>query len=291
MKKHDVNFKRNFKISDISSIKIGGVADMIVYPKSEEELILTVDFLVFNSVSYKVIGKMTNILASDDGFKGVLISTKFLCDINFEGEILYAETGALVNSLLFSAAKRELGGLEDLFGIPGTLGGLLHNNGGAGKFELSNALLYARVYSPLQRKILILDSSDLELGYRKSILSETDYIALSVALAFVSKKYGDVMSEIRSAAARRRASQPLVFPSLGSIFKRENGIAVSRLIDESGLKGYKIGGAEISKKHAGFIINRGKATSLDVVKLIEHVKKEINKKYGFEPKEEIEFLG
>ena len=291
LKKHDVNYKRNFKISDISSIKIGGNVDIIAYPKTESELILILDFITSLSVPYKIIGKMTNILASDDGFRGVLISTKLLTDLDFDGIVCTAGVGLPLNSLLFSAAKRELGGIEDLFGIPGTLGGLLHNNGGAGKLDLSKALLFARVYSPSQRKILILDKYDLRLGYRESILPKTDFAALSVTLAFISCGYGEVMHKIRAAAARRRAAQPLGMPSLGSIFKREGDIAVSRLIDESGLKGYRIGGAEISKRHAGFIINREKATASDVLSLIEHIKKELLKNYGFEPKEEIEFLG
>ncbi len=291
MKKHDVNYERNFKISDISSIKIGGCADYIVYPKSEAELIASVDFFKSNSVPYKIIGKMTNVLASDDGFRGALVSTKLLSKIEFCGVISYVESGALLNSLLFSAAKLGLGGLEDLFGIPGSLGGLLHNNGGAGNFDLSMALLYARVYSPSLKKVLVLDKYDLKLGYRESILGSKDYIALSLAIAFVPKSYEDVINGIRKSVDGRRKSQPIAIPSLGSIFKRENGVAVSRLIDEAGLKGYRIGDAEVSKKHAGFIINRGKATALEVLQLIETIKKEILKKYGFEPKEEIEFLG
>ncbi len=291
MNKHDVNYKRNFKISDISSIKIGGAADIVAYPKSEEELILLVDFLSSISVPYKIIGKMTNILASDGGFSGVLISTKLLSGVEFDGLIAHAGAGALVNSLIFSAAKMNLGGLADLFGIPGTLGGLLHNNGGAGNFDVSCALLYARVYSPKLRKILILDGRDLNLGYRSSIFYEKDYVTLSLTLAFVREKYCDVMQKIRFSVEKRKASQPIAYPSLGSVFKRENGLAVSRLIDELGLKGERIGGAQISKKHAGFIINRGKATSDDVLNLIALIKQEMLKKYGFEPKEEIEFLG
>lgn len=291
MKKHDVNYKRNLKISDISSIKIGGPADIVAYPKTERELTLTLDFLESNSVPYKITGKMTNILASDDGFRGVIVSTKLFSGVEFCGSVAHAVAGTLVNSLLFSAAKENLGGLEELFGIPGTLGGLLHNNGGAGKFDLSRAILYARVYSPRDRKILILDNHALKLAYRSSIFCEKSYVALSLAIAFVPCNYSDVMHKIRKAVDKRKNSQPLAFPSLGSIFKRENGKPVSRLIDEAGLKGVKVGGAQISKKHAGFIINRGKATSRDVLELIELIKKEILKKYGFEPKEEIEFLG
>ena len=291
MKKHDVNFKRNLKISDISSIKIGGSADIVAYPKTESELIETLDFLESISVPYKITGKMTNILASDDGFRGVIVSTKLFSEIEFFENLAYATSGVLVNSLLFAAAKENLGGLEALYGIPGTLGGRLHNNGGAGDFDVSKAIIYAKVYSPKDKKILLLDNADLCLSYRNSILCEQNYVALSLALAFTHGKYSDIMQKIRIAVDKRRAAQPLAFPSLGSIFKREKGMAVSKLIDEAGLKGYRIGSAQISKKHAGFIINRGKATASDVIMLIEYVKKEIFKKYGFEPKEEIEFLG
>ena len=232
MKKHDVNYKRNLKISDISSIKIGGPADIVAYPKTEEELIKTVDFLKENSVPYKVTGKMTNILASDDGFRGVIISTKLFSKIEFSENLAYAESGALVNSLLLSAAKENLGGLEALFGIPGTLGGLIHNNGGAGNFDISHSVLYARVYSPSERKILILDNSEMELEYRSSIVSKENYIVLSLAIAFVEARYSDVMHKIRLTVDKRRQTQPLAFPSLGSIFKREGGNAVSRLIDD-----------------------------------------------------------
>ena len=290
LKKHDVDYKRNIKISDISSIKIGGCCDIIAYPESEKTFIFLVDFLETNSIPYKVIGKMTNILASDNGFSGVLVSTKRLTDIKIEGELVYPESGVLVNSLLFSLARMNLGGLEELFGIPGTLGALVHNNGGAGNTDISDALLFARVYSPSEKKILILDRNALKLGYRSSALIGTDFIVLSLGLAFVRRDYREIMQKIRRCVEKRKATQPLKYPSLGSVFKRENGIPVSKLIDESGLKGTRIGGAEISKKHAGFIVNRGGASAKDVRELISLVKKEILKKYGFEPHEEIEFL-
>ena len=153
LKKHDVNYKRNLKISDISSIKIGGPADVIAYPKTEEQLTKTLDFLESSGVPYKITGKMTNILASDKGYRGVIISTKLFSELEFSDTVAIANSGTLVNSLLFSAAKENLGGLEELFGIPGTLGGLLHNNGGAGNFDVSHAILYAKVYSPKEHKI------------------------------------------------------------------------------------------------------------------------------------------
>ena len=290
LKEHDVEYKRNLRISEISSIRIGGVSDITAYPKSEKEFIDLVDFLTCIAIPYKIIGRMTNILASDDGFRGVLISTKRLVSLSFDGVIAYAECGVAVSSLLFSAAKLNLGGLEALFGIPGTLGGLLHNNGGAGDFDISHALLYARVYSPLLKKILFLDSRDLKLEYRSSIFFKCDFVILSEAIAFVNGEYNDIIQKIRLAAEKRKANQPLSYPSLGSVFKRENGMAVSKLIDTAGLKGVRIGGAQISKKHAGFIINRGYATCNDVLELIDLVKEKIFEKYGFVPKEEIEFL-
>jgi len=291
LKKHDVDYKRDFKIAEISSIKIGGICDALVYPPNEEKLISLLDFLNSLGIPYKIVGKMTNILADDDGFRGVLISTKRLNSVEVRGELVIAASGVPVSSLIFSLAKANLGGLEALFGIPGSLGGLLHNNGGAGDFDISNALLYARLYSPSLKKILMLDRYDLKLAYRSSILENSDYVALSLALAFVPRDFCDVMKRIREFGDKRKSSQPLAYPSLGSIFKRENGIAVSKLIDELGLKGKRIGGAEISKKHAGFIINRGKASANDVKELIALIKKEILKKHGFEPSEEIEFLG
>jgi len=289
-KEHDVEHKRNLKISEISSIKIGGAAAAVAYPGDERELIRLLDFLTSINFPYKVIGKMTNILASDEGYPGVLISTQFLSMLEAAGEVVLAGSGLSVNSLLLSSAKMNLGGLEELYGIPGTLGGLLHNNGGRGNFDLSCALLYARVYSPALKKILTLDGFDLRLGYRSSAFFENDYIALSLALAFVKREEPLVLRKIRAYQRERRTCQPLSYPSLGSIFKREGAVAVSRLIDECGLKGRRVGGAEVSRKHAGFIINLGGARASDVLSLIALIKEEIYQNYGFLPKEEIEIL-
>ncbi len=290
LKKHDVEFKRNLKLSDISAIKTGGSSRLAVYPENADEMIGVLRTARELGFEYKIVGNASNILFPDGNFKPILISTKRMNAVSNLGEIAFSFCGASLASMIRYMARRGFGGLESLFGIPATVGGAVFNNAGAFGDDISSSFLYGIIYSPREDKISILDNFDMRFSYRKSILQSRELVLLFAAFAFISKDEEKIKSEIKDNMKKRRSSQPTECPSLGSVFKKRDGTSVSALIDRLGMKGVCVGGAEISKKHAGFIVNRGGASSGDVIELIGIVKNEIYKNYGFLPDEEIEIL-
>lgn len=290
LEKQDIKYKRNVKLSTISTIRIGGFCKAVAFPNTEEKLINLVDFLYHSGTKYKVVGNASNILFSDLGFDGIIISTRSFRHYTVNGLLVEASAGTSLSSLIRELAKINLGGLEGLFGIPATVGGAVRNNAGAFGQDISRVLLYARLYSPKTKKILYFDNCAMNFSYRKSYLSDRNITLLSATLAFAKKDYSEIKNDLQRIAFKRSSTQPIGEASLGSVFKRESGIPISKIIDELGLKGFKIGGAEISSKHAGFIVNKGNATAGDVQNLVEYIKSEICMKIGIIPCEEIEFL-
>ncbi len=289
-KEHDVEYKRNFKLSSLSSVKTGGIADFAAFPKKRAEFISLINFCEDCNIKYKIVGNATNILFSDEGFHGIVIFTKRLSEISCAGALSLADCGASLASVIYRMARNNYGGMEALSGIPASVGGAVFNNAGAYGDDISNSLLFAELYSLEDRKFIVADNSKLMLSYRKSVLQKGKYILLSACFAFIGRSESEVLTNMRKYREKRRAAQPHAYPSLGSVFKRHEGFPVARAIDELGLKGRIIGGAQISEKHAGFIINRGGASSRDIKDLIALVKKDVYASYGFLPEEEIEIL-
>lgn len=286
----DVEYKRNIPIRDFSSVRIGAEASVLAFPDTEEKLIAVVRYLENNGIKYRVVGKMTNILPSDEPYGGVLIFTLRLTGFSYSGTEVRAECGALLALVIARAACHSLGGAEPLSGIPGSVGGMVYSNAGAFGLQISDVFIGARVYDIASDSVLRLSNDDMRFSYRKSALSDKRYILLEASFRFIKKDGGDILREIGKIKEKRRCSQPYEFPSLGSVFKRAGEISAARLIDDCGLKGYSVGGAEISKKHAGFIVNKGGATSADFKSIIEHARQKVNEKYGIRLEEEIEFL-
>lgn len=290
LKKQDVEFKRFYNLKLKSSIKIGGACNTAVFPKSIYELISVLEFITENKLEFKLLGNMTNVLPRDDFYKGIIVFTSEINKYYVAENKACIECGALLSRVLRTLSNQNLGGCEELYGIPGSLGGILYSNAGAYGKSISDIFVSARVYSLTDYKICELSKSDFSFSYRHSVLKDRHFVLLDAVLQF-EKSYKDIILERMSYYINRRKSeQPFGKPSLGSIFKRKDGVFISKLIDNLGLKGYSIGDAEISKKHAGFIINSGNAKASDVKKLIELIKSKLYASYGVIPEEEIEFL-
>ena len=290
LKQNEVEHKRNFILSRASYVRIGGKADVAVFPKDEQMLIKLVDYLYLRKIPYKILGRMTNVLASDEGFHGVIIFTGALSQVKISDGYFTAEAGASLSYVIRRLSWSGFSGLEELYGIPASIGGAVYNNSGAFGKDISSALLYSRVYSPDEQKIRVLSSYDMKFSYRESVLSSEDFVLLSGAFAFSAIDPILSQKKINDVVEQRKRTQPTGTLNLGSVFRRENGVSLAYLIDMAGLKGKRIGDAEISEKHAGFIVNRKSATAKDYSALINLIKQTVYEKYGFYPKEEIEYL-
>ncbi len=290
VKKWEVEYIENFDISKHSYIGIGGVARLAVFPKKCSDLVNTVSCLFLNGLKFKVVGKLTNILFKDSIFDGVIVNTSKMRSYSVAESYVDAECGVGLSRLIYDAASFSLGGLESLYGIPASLGGAVYSNAGAYGNSISDFLCFARVFDLQTQKIRTLSASELELSYRHSLFMTRPMILLYARVNFVKGSQEEIKEKLKQTLSKRRASQPYSEKSLGSVFKREGDIPISRLIDEAGLKGRRIGDALVSPKHAGFIVNCGSASALDVIRLIELIKIELLSRYGIWPSEEIEII-
>ena len=291
LKEKDVKYKGNVNLSLHSYIKIGGIVDVGVFPNTKDKLILVLQYLYSGGYPFFVVGKMSNLLPKDSNYNGVAVFTDEVRDYIVDGNIVTVDCGAMLSSVIRRLQNLSLGGLEALFGIPGTVGGMIYSNAGAFGSEISDRLISVRVYDVTKNSICSLNKSDLNFSYRHSLLKENKHIIiLDAVFSFLKKNLIQIKEDIRACIDKRKATQPIGQPSLGSTFKRCNSIPIAKLIDDCGLKGYRIGDAEISKKHAGFIVNRGAASSNDYSNLIAYIKDKIFEKYSLSINEEIEYL-
>ena len=290
LKRLDVEYKEQFDISRISYIGIGGNAAVMAMPDSSVKLIRLIDFLVEANIRYRVVGAMTNLLPSDSDFIGVLIVTDKINRYSVAESLLTIECGARLSKVINKLSDSGLGGMEELFGIPGTVGGMIYGNAGAYLKAVSDFLIDADIYNPESRRIITLSAEDMNFSYRSSSIKDTDLILLSArfGLRFIPSR--EVRARLSEISEKRRSAQPYGERSLGSTFKRYGDIPISRLIDDLGFKGFRVGGAEVSKKHAGFIVNSGGATAKDVRALIAIIKEKLYSVYGIAAEEEIEYL-
>lgn len=273
-----------------TTFKIGGNADVLVKIKSlaqlKQVLICAKEF----DIPYFILGKGSNLLVSDKGIEGIVISLAGLDDVTIDGDTVVCGAGASLRTICLAVQKQSLSGLEFAYGIPGTVGGALYMNAGAYGGEMSQVVTSATAIDSDGNEI-VLSLADMQLGYRTSIFKNNGLIITSVKLKL---KHGD-KCEIKSAMddffARRRDKQPLEYPSAGSTFKRPEGYFAGALIEQSNLKGASVGGAEVSKKHAGFVINKGGATCEDVLSLIKKVQDTVKTADGVDLEPEVIFVG
>ena len=289
LKEQDVKFIEDLDIKQISSIGIGGRAKLAVLPNSEEKLLKTVSFLTQLGEGYKVVGNTTNILFPDTDFRDVLILTRNVNGYRIENDMFYAECGGTFSALIRKIADLGYCGFDELYGIPGSVGGMVFGNAGAYGKAMSDVTVSVRIYSPIADKITEIPLEQMVFSYRSSALKHSGEIVLSALFRTERDSAEKIRARLLSIVERRKRAQPSG-KSLGSIFKRHGNLPVSRLIDELGMKGLTVGGAVISNKHAGFIMNASEASAADVRALISEVKRGVYSQYGFIPEEEIEIL-
>jgi len=274
-----------------TSFRIGGPADWFVSPDSAEALCETIKFLKAGNVPYFILGNGSNLLVSDDGYRGVVIQIgKNMSEIEINGTCMRVGAGALLSSAASRAAAASLTGMEFAGGIPGSIGGACVMNAGAYGGEMKDILtsVTALFSDGSVRKV---PCDELELGYRSSALMKNGAIVLEAEISLSEGDIGEIRRTMDDLRERRVSKQPLDLPSAGSTFKRPEGYFAGKLIMDSGLRGYTVGGAQVSEKHCGFVVNRGGATADDVMTLICHIQKTVLDTFGVELVPEVRFLG
>ena len=282
----DGGFRENEPMKKHCTFRCGGEARYFVMPQTREQFVEVIKTLKDRKEKHVVIGRGSNILVRDEGIDAYVINTNFLGNIKTDGNIITADCGASLVGVTNEAMKNSLSGLEFACAIPGSVGGAVFMNAGAHGGEMKDVLKSVTVYDG--EDISVKSPEELDLSYRHSNLEEKGWTVLSAVFSLEKADMGAVRRQMEENRAFRK-SQPSE-PSAGSTFKRGNGFITAKLIDDAGLKGKRIGGAAVSEKHAGFIVNLGEATSTDVIKLIDYVRKEVYNKYEVEIEEEIRIL-
>lgn len=281
----------NEHMSRHTSFKIGGPADVMVIPDKVDQLKEIVKFFITSNTPYMIMGNGTNLLVSDKGIRGVVVKIfDNLEDYSVKDDILEFEAGMLISRASKIALANSLSGLEFAEGIPGTIGGAVTMNAGAYIGEMSMVVLETE-YVDNEGQIRLVKGEQHGFSYRTSIIQQTKGIVLKTRLKLKKEEPAKIKALMDEFNFKRRDKQPLEWPSAGSVFKRPAGHFVGKLIDDSGLRGYGIGGAQISDKHSGFIINRGSATCGDVLALIKHIQNTVKQKYDVQLEPEIRIIG
>lgn len=278
--KYNCPFEENFVLAGKTSMKIGGECDLFVEPNSEECLIELLNVCRESALPYFILGRGSNLLIKR--FGGVVIAIgAALGAVSADGNTITAGAGAALSAVCNTALENSLSGMECLYGIPGSTGGALYMNAGAYGGEMKDIVKSARCIDG-RGNIVELSAEEMKLSYRHSVFSENGFCVLSVTLELERGDKNAIKARMDELMQKRRDKQPLEFPSCGSTFKRPEGYFAAALIEECGLKGFTVGGAQVSEKHSGFVINRGGATFEDVMELVGHIKTVVREKKGVE---------
>lgn len=285
----ETNIKLNEPMAKHTTFKIGGAADIFVTPETKEALLEIIEYCKAENIPVTVVGNGSNLLVSDDGIDGVVICTEKMNYVNLEENLITSGAGAFLAVVANTAAKSGLAGLEFAAGIPGTVGGGTFMNAGAYGGELKDVI---ETVTALDKdgNIKVFKNADCEFGYRTSIFG-AGYVILEVTFRLKKGNKEEILDIMKDLSQRRRDKQPLEYPSAGSTFKRPEGYFAGKLIEDAGLKGYSIGGAQVSEKHSGFVINKGGATAKDVLDLVKYIKHQVKEKFGVDLQEEIKLIG
>lgn len=291
IEKHKIGkIEKNVSLKKYTTFKVGGKADLIVTPKNIDKLKILIKLLKENNINFKILGNGSNLVFSDKPYKDVLIKLSELnkCEIN--DTIIRAGAGASLISVARKVSKEGLTGMEFATGIPGTIGGAVYMNAGAYKSDMGYIVSEIEVLTK-ELEVITMYNSDLNFKYRSSFLQQNPgHICLEATIVLRKGNKNTIKALIEERKQKRLMTQPLEFPSAGSVFRNPEGDYAWRLIDICGLKGYTIGGAQVSKKHANFIINKGNATGKDVHDLILFVKNKVKEETGVDLKIEQEFV-
>lgn len=284
------SIKYNEPMKNHTSFKVGGPADIFVLPHNKNEIVKVIKILKDYKTPFIVIGNGSNLIVKDGGLRGAVICLTGLNKVYTNEVKLYAEGGVLLSSASNEALRNSLKGFEFASGIPGTIGGAVTMNAGAYGPEVKDVILSAEVMD-LEGNIYELNCEELEFSYRSSVIQRNNLIVLSAVFNLESGDYEIIKNRMDELNTRRRDKQPLAFPSAGSTFKRPEGHFAAKLIEDSGLKGARIGGAMVSEKHSGFIINYEDSTARDILNLISEVKARIKEKYDIVLETEVKIIG
>lgn len=274
-----------------TTFRVGGPADFFVTPKAKEEVRDVTRICKEAGMPYYIIGNGSNLLVSDAGYRGVIVQIyKEMNEVKVEGDLVKAQAGALLSGIAAKALGAELSGFEFASGIPGTIGGACVMNAGAYGGEMKDVLESVTVLTG-EGKIIELGRNELELGYRTSVIAKKGYIVLGAVLKLErgdGEKIKTYMDELKE---KRVTKQPLEYPSAGSTFKRPEGYFAGKLIEDAGLRGFQVGGAQVSEKHCGFVINRDHATAADIMELMRQVQIRVKENSGVDLEPEVKRLG
>ena len=274
-----------------TTFRIGGPAEVFVMPENLEEVQRILEICRTEDLPYFILGNGSNLLVSDRGYRGVVIQMdRNFGEVKVEGTEIHASAGALLSTIAVAARRASLTGFEFAGGIPGTLGGAVVMNAGAYGGEMKDVLRKVMVMDQ-SGKVFEIPAEELQMGYRTSIIKTAGYIVLGAVLSLKEGNLEEIKMLTRKLSEQRTSKQPLEYPSAGSTFKRPEGYFAGKLIMDSGLRGYRVGGAQVSEKHCGFVINTGDATAEDVCGLMKHVTETVYAKFGVTLEPEVKFLG
>ncbi len=274
-----------------TTFRIGGPADYFVTPSGAEEIRAVTELCRNRKVPYYITGNGSNLLVGDGGYRGVVIQVfKRMNEIRIEGERIYVQAGALLSKTAAAACEASLAGMEFASGIPGTIGGALRMNAGAYGGEMKEIVERAEVLTA-EGETLTLSVEELGMGYRTSVIAKNDYVALAAVLKLHKGSREEIRGRMEELKRKRVEKQPLEYGSAGSTFKRPEGYFAGKLIEDAGLRGYRVGDAQVSEKHCGFVINRGSATAAEVTKLMNDVMERVRENSGVQLEPEVKRIG
>ena len=286
----NLKVEENVMLKKYTTFKVGGPANIFVTPRTKQALMNLTQIINETDQSYFVLGKGSNIIVGDKGYNGIIIYTGQLDKIKVDNNTIVAQSGATLKDIAEIAQDYSLTGMEFASGIPGSLGGAVFMNAGAYGGEMNDIIQkVSAVDQKGQKKVM--PKKELNLSYRSSIFQENEYIILDAFLKLTKGNKDDIRAKMDKLERKRKNKQPLEYPSAGSSFKRPKDHYTGPLIEKANMKGYQIGGAQVSEKHAGFIVNKGNATAQDIVKLIQKIQKEVYAISGVKLKPEPKFLG
>lgn len=284
--------KYNEPMKNHTTVKVGGNCDCLVLPQSIEEIKNIIEYAKENDIKYYIIGNGSNLLVVDEGVHALIIKiTNKFSKVEVNEEEIIASSGASMPIVAINARKNSLTGFEFACGIPGTIGGGVRMNAGAYGGEIADVFVEA-TYLDTDGSIKTIKKEDMAFGYRHTYFSDNpDLVILSAKFKLSKGDKEEISKKMEENATARRTKQPLEYPNFGSVFKRPEGYFVGKLVSDSGLRGYTIGGAQVSEKHTGFIVNKGNATCKDIVDLIRYIQKTVYEKFGVNLKTEVVFIG
>ena len=274
-----------------TTFRVGGAAKCLIKVNNKEKMKKLIPYLHMTGQNFFILGNGSNLLVGDKGYSGILVKLgEGMESVTVEGERMKISAGTLLSKAASAARENELTGMEFASGIPGTVGGAIVMNAGAYGGEMKQIVESVEVMN-MEGEILVLDNDTMEFGYRKSVIKSRPFIVLETVLCLQKGKQEEISSKMEELSRLRREKQPLEYASAGSTFKRPEGYFAGKLIMDAGLRGFSIGGAKVSEKHCGFIVNSGNATAADIREVIDEVQKCVKAKFGVTLEREVIYLG